>query len=351
MKKSVCLLLMVFILISGFCTSGIAFAQDYSNLSGKISISFSRRPQVHNPWTELSYSVQISCPENVQIHTRATGYVNGLYIPELDGYYTFKNGDVIDLKIPAVYNNYYAEDFDFTYILNVNGENPDFEKVFISSLYGVVGQKISPVVIPACIKYNTTGSGGIYIPAGTWVEYLNPDNHNSMSSAKVKLPDGRICWVSMSAINRSNADFTIADTLTDANREAFVNSMGYESKTPYLIWVSKERQRLTVFLGSKGQWKAVRTFPVATGKNATPTPTTVCEYSYRTRWVTPSYTCDPVLSLFDGYAIHNQPVSPAGYVTDKTIGKPASAGCIRMLKADVDWVASYVPVKTTVVIY
>ena len=77
----------------------------------------------------------------------------------------------------------------------------------------------------------------------------------------------------------------------------------------------------------------------------------VCEYKYKTRWVTPDYTCDPVLALYDGYAIHNQPENHSGYVIDPTIGNPASAGCVRMLKKDVNWVYYYVPVGTTVVLY
>lgn len=318
-----------------------------SSGDGEKKLTFAKKPETHNPWTDVSYTIAFSCTDAKEYFVRGTGYVNGTYIPEIDSYYLLKNGDTIDVTVPAIYNNYYEKDFDFSFVLNVNGENQGFSKISLSTQ----GKKINPVVIPAYVKYNVTGTNGVYIPQGTWVEYMNPNNHNSMSSCKVKLPDGRITWIPMSAVARSEEDFTIPDDLTDSDREAFVNSMGYESKTPYLIWVNKERQRLTVFLGAKGSWKAVKTFPVATGKNATPSPTVVCEYTYRTRWVTPTYTCDPVLSLYDGYAIHNQPVSPSGVVTDKTIGKPASAGCVRMLQEDVNWVASYVPVRTTVVIY
>ena len=318
-----------------------------SSGNGDKKLTFSKKPDSHSPWTDIPYTMAFSCTEGKEFFVRGTGYVNGTYVSEIDSYYLLKNGDTIDVTVPAVYNNYYEEDFDFSFILNVNKENSGFPIFSLSTK----GKKINPVIIPAYVKYGVTGSDGVYIPQGTLVEYMNPDNHNSMSSCKVKLSDGRICWVPMSAVSRSDKDFTIPDDLTDSDRENFVNSMGYESKTPYLIWVNKERQRLTVFLGSKGSWKAVKTFPVATGKNATPTPTVVCEYTYRTRWVTPTYTCSPVLSLYDGYAIHNQPVSPSGIVTDKTIGKPASAGCVRMLQADVNWVADYVPVKTTVVLY
>ena len=219
--------------------------------------------------------------------------------------------------------------------------------------------EIGALVIPATINYDVNGyknsslTGYVTtIPKGTIVEYMNPDNHNSMSKARVRLLDtNTVCWVPMSAVTISQEDFTIKDTLTDADREGFVNGAGYSSKTDYLIWVNKQRQRLTVFMGNQGNWKALKTFPVATGKNSTPTPTTVCEYTQYQRWNTATYVCDPVLYFYDGYAIHNQPVSHSGKVIDPTIGKPASAGCVRMLIDDVRWVYAYVPVGTTVVLY
>ncbi len=240
------------------------------------------------------------------------------------------------------------------------------QSVYCSNVFDLVDyekflslKQISALVIPATINYdvnayaNASLSGYVTtIPKGTVVEYMNPNNHNAMSRAKVKLSDsGVVCWVPMSAVSISQENYTIADHLTDSDREAFVNGAGYSSKTPYLIWVNKERQRLTVFLGSQGNWKAVKTYPVATGKNSTPTPTTVCEYTQYQRWYAPTYICDPVLSLYDGYAIHNQPVNYRGVVPDTTIGSPASAGCVRMLIDDVKWLYYYVPVGTTVVLY
>lgn len=219
-------------------------------------------------------------------------------------------------------------------------------------------RRVKPVIIPATINYTVKGysysslTGYVTtIDAGTVVEYLNPDGYKSMKSAKIKLPSGTKCWVPMSSVSVSRKDFTIKDILTSEEREAFVNKMGYSSKTQHLIWVNKQRQSLTWFTGSAGNWKVANIFPVATGKNTTPTPTVVCEYVYKTRWVTDEYVCDPVLALFDGYAIHNQPVGHSGYVLDRTIGKPASAGCVRMLIEDAQTLYKNVPVGTTVVLY
>ena len=219
-------------------------------------------------------------------------------------------------------------------------------------------KQIKALVIPATINYRVNGyaysslKGYITtIEKGTVVEYMNPDNHNSMAKAKIKLPSGTVCWVPMNAVTISKKNYTIKDILTNAEREAFVNKKGYSSKTNSLIWVNKQRQTLTLFTGSRGNWKVAAVFPVATGKNVTPTPTVVCEYVYKTCWVTESYVCDPVMSLYDGYAIHNQPVNHKGYVIDTTIGNPASAGCIRMLAKDAKTLYQKTPVKTTVVLY
>lgn len=326
--------------------------------TGEISMQFSSMPLGITPGWALYYGVEFEAPKGKAFKVNASAFVRGENLPNAGKELIIRDGMQEIVYVSESYNQTDASDFDFVYKLNSDGKNPAFGEVSISSRNEEIRRKITPLILPATIRYSTNGysyaslTGYVTtIEAGTNVEYLNPDNHNSMSAAKVKLPSGLICWVSMGAVNLSQQNFTIADTLTDSEREAFVNASGYSSKTSYLIWVNKQRQRLTVFMGSKGNWKAINTFPVATGKNATPTPTVVCEYKYKTRWVTPDYTCDPVLALYDGYAIHNQPENHSGYVIDPTIGNPASAGCVRMLKKDVNWVYYYVPVGTTVVLY
>lgn len=315
----------------------------------------------------------INCPGEV-MGAKVTLFLDSAPIPGSGSPYFVIGGETkenFDFKVPDNIDAYYehnllveliCENGQVIYSSNMFkiGENNGSEAESQPSAPSSNATKeIGALVIPATINYdvkaykNSSLSGFITtIPKGTVVEYMNPDNHNSMSKARVRLLDSNtVCWVPMNAVTISQEDFTIEDTLTDADREGFVNSVGYSSKTDYLIWVNKQRQRLTVFMGKQGSWKALKTFPVATGKNSTPTPTTVCEYTQYQRWNTATYVCDPVLYFYDGYAIHNQPVSHSGKVIDPTIGKPASAGCIRMLIDDVRWVYSYVPVGTTVVLY
>ena len=48
--------------------------------------------------------------------------------------------------------------------------------------------------------------------------------------------------------------------------------MNYDSKTDYLVWVSRYTQKVIVFTGKQGDWELIKTFPCSTGANNTPTP-------------------------------------------------------------------------------
>ncbi len=304
-----------------------------------------------------------SCKYNV----RTAVVINGTHYSEFDEVHTLSAGDIRYFNIPGEYTTQDMYKYKFEIIANPSPAPGEATKTIsvdvpmngqVSKDADIVQQMVNPVILTAYVKRNTAAYSYsnltgycTTIPGGSYVVYLNPDNHNSMRSAKVRTQWGGIYWVSMSDIYITTGDYVIADNLTSEQKEHFVNYRGYDSKTDYLVWVNLERQILTVFMGDKGNWKYLNCFPVASGKNYTPTPTVEHEIVYVTRWVTPQYTCYPVLALYDGYAIHNQPVSPSGYVTDSTMGRPASAGCVRMLQKDINWVHSVVPVGTNVVIY
>ncbi len=333
-----------------------------------IKLKFGSAPLSVTPGTDLYYRIDFSLPSGMNACVGTLRFeINGIEYPELDETVCFGNGQTFYKQIPAGYTWSDTYNYNLKVILNPGGD-ASFSHAQASSsvamvnektrLFNEVKQKINALVIPASITkttpayaYSSLTGYKTTISQGTVVEYMNPDSSTSMRAAKVKTQSGSIYWVPMANIYISRENLIISDNISDIEREIFVNGMGYKSPTGYLIWVNKERQRLSVFMGNEGNWKILKTFPVATGTNLTPTPTTVCTYEYPTRWVTETYICNPVLSLYDGYAIHNQPVSHSGYVTDSTIGKPASHGCIRMLQGDVNWVYAYVPVKTTVVLY
>ncbi len=332
-----------------------------------IKLAYFSTPLAVYEGTDLYYGVKFYTGTDRAYKLTARCYINGVGRPELDKTYLVYDGAEEYLFIPAAYTYWNGISFNVKVMLNP-GCTSGVSSAFVSAdvgmhslfaqQYNAVKAQINPVKIPATVtkttnaySYSSLTGYRTTLPSGTALEYLNPDNHESMRAAKVKTSGGAVYWVPMANIYVSRTFNVKKDYLSTTEKEIFVNGSGYSSKTPYLIWINKERQILTVFIGSQNNWKYVNSFPVATGKNLTPTPTVVCEYQYKTNWVTPGYTCNPVLALYDGYAIHNQPKNHSGYVIDSTIGAPASAGCIRMLQEHVNWVYSYVPVHSTVVIY
>ena len=140
----------------------------------------------------------------------------------------------------------------------------------------------------------------------------------------------------------------------DAVKEAYVNNKGYSSKTGYLVWVNLQNQKVYVFTGTYKNWKLEKTFLCSSGSPSTPTPTGVTYVTYKQpRWYFNEYTCGSVVRFYPntGYAFHSRPYNYDGTFHDSSIGWPASAGCIRMLDSDVQYIYSYVPNSSTVVIY
>lgn len=138
-------------------------------------------------------------------------------------------------------------------------------------------------------------------------------------------------------------------------KESYINGKGYSSKTKYLVWVSRQNQKVYVFTGSKQHWKLSKTFICGTGKNSTPTPTGVTYITYREKgWNHKSYSCKPVVRFYPdtGYAFHSRLYYPNyNGLKDKRIGFPISAGCVRMLDTDITYLYKNIPNNSTVVIY
>jgi hypothetical protein len=138
-------------------------------------------------------------------------------------------------------------------------------------------------------------------------------------------------------------------------KEKLINQWGYASDTGYLIWVSRQNQKVYVFTGSKGNWTLSKTFICGTGALSTQTPTGFTKTTYKqTGWYNTTYSCRPVVRFYPGtgYAFHSRLYYPNGKtLKDSSIGWPVSAGCIRMLDADINYLYNYIPNGTAVLIY
>jgi hypothetical protein len=138
-------------------------------------------------------------------------------------------------------------------------------------------------------------------------------------------------------------------------KEKLINQWGYSSDTNYLVWISRQNQKVYVFNGSKGKWTLTKTFICGTGALSTPTPVGLTKTTYKeTGWYNSTYSCRPVVRFYPntGYAFHSRLYYPNGTtLKDSSIGWPVSAGCIRMLDADINYLYKYLPNGSTVLIY
>ena len=135
-------------------------------------------------------------------------------------------------------------------------------------------------------------------------------------------------------------------------KTAFVNSKGYSSKTKYLIWISHYTQQVSIFQGSKGKWKMIRTFTCATGTAQNHSPIGVFKISYKEKGWFYTSTKELYVTHYKGRnSFHTRPLWNNGTVQNPTIGKPASHGCVRCYNQDAKYIYDKMPIGTTVVSY
>ena len=102
-----------------------------------------------------------------------------------------------------------------------------------------------------------------------------------------------------------------------------------------------------MFYGSKGNWDLQRMMDCAPGKSSTPTKKgrfTVGSKGYY--FDSGSARCFYFTQFSGNYLFHSvlysQTSSPQ-YVTDGTMGRPASHGCVRLQLANAKWIYNNVP--------
>ena len=135
-------------------------------------------------------------------------------------------------------------------------------------------------------------------------------------------------------------------------KTAFVNYKRYSSKTKYLIWISHYTQQVSIFQGSKGKWKMIRTFICATGTAKNHSPRGVFKITYKEKGWFYTSTKELYVTHYKGRnSFHTRPLWNNGSVQNPTIGKPASHGCVRCYNQDAKYIYDKMPIGTTVVSY
>lgn len=227
-----------------------------------------------------------------------------------------------------------------------------YQKDYDNALSTVKTMRVPCTVIRTTSIYaNRNLTGWIReLPAGTVVYNQWYPSGNVFY---VSLEDGTRGWVS-----RGNCDIPGDAVTTDgtldyskATKEGFVDKVGYDSATDYLVWVSRYTQKVIVFQGEKGNWELIKTFPCSTGSNFTPTPEGIFTiYAHTTRWNFTNYYADHVSIFNGGHAFHTILFGYDGSVFDGRVGIPLSHGCVRMLPEDCRYIYQ-LPSDTRVVIY
>ncbi len=183
------------------------------------------------------------------------------------------------------------------------------------------------------------------------LEYRTNDDGDK--AIRVQLADGTSGWVAEQDVTISEENCTTDEDYTEDMKVEFVNAMGYDSTTDYLVWVSLYTQKVNVFKGYQGNWALEEVYECATGKNTSPTTTGVYTYStLQDKWDLGDTYVKPVLVYNGGEAITSRPYdAETHYITDTTMGKPVSGGSVRMREDDAQWMADNIPVGTLIVVY
>ena len=227
-----------------------------------------------------------------------------------------------------------------------------YQKEHDAALKTVQTMRVACTVQRATAIYKNQNFTGYLreLPVGTTVYN---EWHPSGDAFYVSLKDGTKGWVP-----RWDCDIPDDTVTTDgdldyskATKEGFVDLRGYDSKTDYLVWVSRYTQKVIVFQGKKGDWEVIRTFPCSSGANNTPTPEGIYTINGRTwRWNFDYYYVDNVSIFSGGHAFHSILIDYGGNVFDGRVGIPLSHGCVRMLPDDCRYIYS-LPMETRVIVY
>lgn len=301
----------------------------------------------------------------------AQWYLNGQPVSDhYSGQFPIKSGKVTAFQLPVVFEKGMHETgADVALEIRLNGVSRRIEKHITYQNYtdeeydrierDRVLNLVKPMEIPATLRQNVTTYADKYLSSangslavGTEVIYAD---HYSDTSAYLYLPEEeRFCWVSYYSVRVSGEDLVVEGDYSNEDKVTFVNAKAYASNSDYLIWINLEHQKVNLFIGEEGNWKLERVMDCATGANQTPTPTGITTYSkYENGWFNPTYYVKPVLYINPARAIamHSILFHPDGRVQDGTLGRNVSHGCIRLAPEDINYLAEYVPIGTTVVVF
>ena len=293
------------------------------------------------------------------IQARTLWYLDGALL-DSGSSVELKDGDTLTYTVEVDVANAVEDDAVVELMLEYDGKTISGGTVFQverAQQVEIRTEEITVTCIEDCSIYSDSSfqqDTGKIMRKGDTGLLLAYDSNGSLDALNLQFPDGTAGWVSARRNQITTENCTTTEDYTQEQKESFVNAMGYESATRYLVWVNLYTQKVNVFRGEKGSWRLDQCFPCATGVNTTPTSTGVFAISSLTgHWDLGDGTyVEPVLTFNGGEAFISQPKSTAtGEVVDSTIGEPASGGGVRMLDDDIQWMSEHMSLDTMVVVY
>lgn len=160
-------------------------------------------------------------------------------------------------------------------------------------------------------------------------------------------------WVKREDLYIPETPLANKEYLKNIELETYVNYLGLDSKTQYLIFTDIYRQLTYIFKGKCEDWKLIKTIPCGTGVNESPTTRGIFEISDKGSWFYSERLGSGAMYWirFNGsYLYHSVAMDKNKNIIDNTIGERCSSGCVRMSIDDIKWVYDNIEKGTTVYI-
>lgn len=140
--------------------------------------------------------------------------------------------------------------------------------------------------------------------------------------------------------------------------EKYINSLNMSSSTQYLLYVNLAQQKTYIFQGYKNHWTLLKDWLCSTGvgpPNDKDTGTLTGQFTIKQRgtwFFNEKYKegAEYWTQFYGNWLFHSLPMDKNHKVTDTTLGKPASHGCVRLAIENAKWIYNNIPSGTKVYI-
>lgn len=129
-------------------------------------------------------------------------------------------------------------------------------------------------------------------------------------------------------------------------------AQGIGSSTPWLIVIDTWNNVLGVYSGSWGNWRLTQSWICSTGLPGSPTIKGLYSMGIRGYSFGSGFSCYWYTQIRGDYLIHSLPYyQGTNRLMENTLGRPGSAGCVRLDINNAKWIYDHIPAGTAIYIY